>query len=242
MSKVFITGSTDGLGLLATEQMISDGHQVYLHARNENRANEAVEKIKGAAGILTGDLASTEEVKQMAKELNEMGTFDAVIHNAGVLSSPAQELFHVNVLAPYILTAVMHRPERLVYLSSSMHKGGRMLNLESEIDRITYSDSKLLITTLMKAVSERFRNSFVNAVDPGWVPTKMGGMGAPDDLKKGAETQVWLATSNELTAKVSGNYFYHKQQKTPHNTVDNQAYQHQLIAFCQSISGIPLIV
>src|SRR2546422_2850438 len=59
-----------------------------------------------------------------------------------------------------------------------------------------------------------FRSVFSNAVDPGWVATKMGGSGAPDDLELGAETQVWLAVSNDAAAKVSGAYFHHRDRKS----------------------------
>jgi NAD(P)-dependent dehydrogenase (short-subunit alcohol dehydrogenase family) len=117
---------------------------------------------------------------------------DAVIHNAGISStsgrSPTPEghatILAVNTLAPYMLTALMERPRRLVYLSSSMHHGGT--SLLRDIDWTerpwnssqAYSDSKLYLTALALAIARRWPEVVSNAVDPGWVPTKMGGQGA----------------------------------------------------------------
>jgi NAD(P)-dependent dehydrogenase (short-subunit alcohol dehydrogenase family) len=126
---------------------------------------------------------------------------DAVIHNAGVGSGP--HVLPVNVVAPYLLTALIDRPQRLVYLSSSMHRGGRasMTGMDWSGHHTTGSDSysKLFVTTLAIAVARIWADVFSNAVDPGWVPTKMGGSGAPDDLRLGHLTQEWLVTSAAST-------------------------------------------
>ena len=119
----------------------------------------------------------------MVDELDGTGPFDAVIHNAGVYSGPA--VMPVNVVAPYLLTALLPRPGRLVWLSSGSHFGGR-----ASVDGVhwdgtragSYSDSKLFVTTLAAAVARLWPEVPSNAVDPGWVPTRMGGPGAPDDL------------------------------------------------------------
>ena len=66
---------------------------------------------------------------------------------------------------------------------------------------------------LAKAIARKWHGVYANAVNPGWVPTKMGGAGAPDDLQKGAETQSWLAISNDPEALVSGRYFFHRKEK-----------------------------
>lgn len=122
--KIFITGSADGLGQLAAQQLIKDGHEVVLHARNKERAVEALKQVPGAKDVLKADLSDIEATKKLAQDANAHGTFDAVIHNAGVYQTSAQQLLHVNTLAPYILTGLMHRPNRLIYLSSGMHLSG----------------------------------------------------------------------------------------------------------------------
>ena len=240
MARILITGSSDGLGKLAAEKLIQEGHQVVLHARNSSRAEEINQLAKGAESVLITDLAKLEEVEKMAHEANKHGKFDAVIHNAGVLHADAATIFQVNVLAPFVLTALMKKPRRLIYLSSGMHLGGKAFSKKEELNKTTYSDSKLMITALTAAFSRLFAEVFSNAVDPGWVPTKMGGKNAPDDLQMGVETQVWLATSEEAQAKVSGNYFRHKLVKSPHPAVLDEGFQNRLIRWCEEISGVKL--
>src|SRR5919205_355937 len=214
MARIFITGSADGLGQLAARALIARGHRVVLHARNERRGREALERVPGAEGVVTADLGSIDETKQLASKVNALGEFDAVIHNAGVYKAPAEEIFAVNTLAPYVLTCLIRRPKRLIYLSSDMHLQGRskLESFKTDTGRITYSDSKLHVLMLCMAVARKWSDVYANAVDPGWVPTKMGGQGAPDDLQKGYETQVWFSVSNDEKAKVSGRYFFHREE------------------------------
>ncbi|HET7001334.1 MAG TPA: SDR family NAD(P)-dependent oxidoreductase, partial [Puia sp.] len=229
MAKIFITGSADGLGHLAAKLLVSQGHHVVLHARNEARGREALAKLPGADKVLTADLSNIEETKRLAADVNAVGPFDAVIHNAGVYNLPArqdarefqQAMININTLAPYILTCLIRKPKRLIYLSSGSHMGGdpslKILNGPSKSAWIsqTYSDTKLHDVILAFAVARHWPDVYANALDPGWVPTKMGGANAPDDLEKGFQTQTWLAVSNDEQAKVSGHYFYHQKQKRP---------------------------
>ena len=238
MARIFITGSADGLGQLAANALIAQGHQVVLHARNESRARQAMDQVRGAESVVTADLAISDETKELAAKVNALGTFDAVIHNAGVYEDSAQQIFAVNTLAPYILTCLIHRPERLIYLSSGMHMQGHFR--AETFKRPSYSDSKLHVLMLAKAVARRWSAVYSNAVDPGWVPTKMGGKGAPDDLKKGYETQVWLAVSNDAAARVSGNYFHH-QKVTHHNPeADDVGLQEKFLSLCKEVTGVSL--
>jgi NAD(P)-dependent dehydrogenase (short-subunit alcohol dehydrogenase family) len=167
---------------------------------------------------------------------------DAVIHNAGVLSGP--EVLPVNVVAPYLLTALIQRPQRLVYLSSGMHRGGRArltgVDWSGRGATGSYSDSKLLVTTLAVAVARIWTDVFSNAVNPGWVPTKMGGAGAPDDLRLGHLTQEWLATSDEPRARTSGGYWYHQRRAEPAPAVHDQRFQDQLLEALAGFTGTRL--
>ena len=113
MSRIFITGSADGLGQLVAKSLIEKGHQVVLHARNSVRRNDAMKKTPGAESVLTGDLSSIEETLKLADQVNALGSFDAVIHNAGVYRASSKEIFYVNNLAPYILTCLIRKPKRL---------------------------------------------------------------------------------------------------------------------------------
>ena len=251
MAKIFITGSSDGLGLMTARELMRLGHTVVLHARSEERSGETMKQLEKDCLILTGDLGSMKETIALAESANESGHFDAVIHNAGI--NPTREgeshdglplIFTVNSLAPYILTCLMHTPRRLIYLSSDMHIGGdgTLNNLPRAASkfnsRITYSDTKLHNIILAKAVSRRWENVYANAVHPGWVSTKMGGKRAPDSLQKGIETQVWLATSGEPEAKVSGAYFYHKSRERYHHSADDVEIQEKFLQRCGELSGV----
>jgi NAD(P)-dependent dehydrogenase (short-subunit alcohol dehydrogenase family) len=239
MARIFITGSAEGLGQLAAKALIARGHRVVLHARNERRGREALDKVPGAEGVVTADLSSMGETKQLASNVNALGEFDAVVHNAGVYNAPAEEIFNVNTLAPYILTCLIERPKRLIYLSSDMHLQGRskLDSFRTDTGRITYSDSKLHVLMLCVAAARKWPQVYANAVDPGWVPTKMGGRGAPDDLQKGYETQVWLAVSDDEKAKVSGRYFHHRKESRHNPEADDASLQERFLSLCQEITG-----
>jgi NAD(P)-dependent dehydrogenase (short-subunit alcohol dehydrogenase family) len=240
MARVFITGSADGLGQLSANALVAQGHKVVLHARSEKRAQDALSKVPGAEDVLIADLTSIDETKQLAAKVNDSGKFDAVIHNAGIYNASGEEIFNVNTLAPYVLTCLIQRPERLIYLSSGMHEQGRskLQSFKTDISRITYSDSKLHVLMLCKAVARRWPNVYANVVDPGWVPTKMGGRGAPDDLQKGYETQVWLAVSNDAKAKVSGRYFHHQKESAHNPEANDVALQERFLELCSEVTGV----
>lgn len=241
MARIFITGSADGLGQLSAKALLEMGHSVVLHARNAVRAEDALKKNRDAETVLTGDLSDIEETKMLAAEVNKLGHFDAVIHNAGLYRAPAKEVFYVNTLAPYILTCLVQKPKRLIYLSSGMHYQGypKLEYFEKNSDRITYSDTKLHVVMLCGAIARKWKGVYANAVDPGWVPTKMGGRGAPDNLKKGYETQVWLAVSNDERAKVSGRYFFHQTERRHHPEGDRIDLQNKFLDLCEEVTGVP---
>jgi NAD(P)-dependent dehydrogenase (short-subunit alcohol dehydrogenase family) len=240
MARIFITGSADGLGFLAAKELLSQGHDVVLHVRNAARGQQALERLPGASTVLVGDLSDIEQTKRLSDQANKTGNFDAVIHNAGVYQSPANTVVAVNVLAPYILTCLMQKPKRLIYLSSGLHRQGKpkIENLSLNGNGISYSDSKLQVLMLAQAAARLWPDVYSNAVDPGWVPTKMGGRNAPDDLQKGFETQVWLAAGEDSPARVSGRYFFHKKE-TSHNPIANDVrLQEALLKKLQSITGV----
>ncbi len=119
MARIFITGSSDGLGRMAAGLLIEHGHNVVLHARNEERGREALAAVPGAETVLLADLSSIQQTKRLAKDVNGLGRFDAVLHNAGVGYRSRQRAetedglpleLAVNTLAPYILTALIDGP------------------------------------------------------------------------------------------------------------------------------------
>ncbi|NKL67125.1 SDR family NAD(P)-dependent oxidoreductase [Rhizobium leguminosarum] len=254
MSRIFITGSTDGLGLAAARTLMKEGHEVVLHARSSERASAISDLSAAALGLVIGDLASATETRSIAEQVNAIGRMDAVIHNAGIYLERSRgetpeghaKTLAVNVLAPYLLTAWITRPDRLIYLSSGMHRSGN--NALDDIDwkkrpwnaSQAYSESKLYIATLAASVARHWPDVLSNAVDPGWVPTKMGGAGAPDDLEMGHLTQTWLAASDDGAAKVSGGYWYHRQRREVAAEVGDIGFQDTLVDTLAGLTGVHL--
>jgi NAD(P)-dependent dehydrogenase (short-subunit alcohol dehydrogenase family) len=251
MRRIFITGSTDGLGRDAAVTLIKEGHQVVLHARSKERAQALNDLAPRSAGVVIGDLASAEQTRGLAEQVNKIGRMDAVIHNAGIFRESARgqtpeghaKVLAVNVLAPYLLTGLIDRPERLVYLSSSMHFGGEgpLHDIDWKERRWdvfrAYSESKLFVTAFAFAVARKWPKVLSNAVDPGWVPTKMGGRGAPDDLEQGHLTQTWLATSDDAAAKLSGAYWHRRRPRKPAAQSLDPKFQDELIARLAELTG-----
>ncbi|MBO9533630.1 MAG: SDR family NAD(P)-dependent oxidoreductase [Solirubrobacteraceae bacterium] len=241
MARVFITGSVDGLGRLSAEALLAAGHDVVAHARSTERAQDAADLRQRGAEIVVGDLADVEQVRGVAEQVGALGGLDAIIHNAGVYSGPS--IMPVNIVAPYLLTELLPGAERQIYLSSGLHRsattdlagvgwggGGRG----------TYGDSKLFVTALTLAVARLRPQVHSNAVNPGWVPTKMGGPGAPDDLGLGHVTQDWLATSDDPAVLTSGGYWHHQQRHEPDPVVAAVAFQDRLLAALAAHTGTAL--
>lgn len=232
MSLILVTGASAGLGLATAQALADGGHDVVVHARTPARVPPG-----GWQGTLTGDLTDFDAVKQLAREADAFGRFDAVVHNAGSLHSP--DAVRVNTIAPYVLTASMHRPERLIYLSSSMHRGGGT-DLEGlRTGSGSYSDSKLWVTAMALALATRWPDTLVHAVDPGWVPTRMGGAGAPDDLREGHLTQVHLATAESIAPRTGG-YWHHLSAQRPAAAAGDSIFHEHLLAALAETTGLTL--
>ncbi len=255
MARVFITGSSDGLGLMAAELLIEQGHTVVAHARSPQRAEDTHRRLCGAEEILTGDFASLDQTCALAEAANRLGAFDAVIHNAAIgykerhrklTGDGLPEVFQINTLAPYVLTARMRRPGRLIYVSSELHRRGEQtlddLLWESRVwnGSRAYSDTKFHDVLLAFAFARLWPGVLSNAMEPGWVPTKMGGPNASGDLDQGHRTQAWLAVSEDAKAKVTSEYFFHLQQRKPTAATHDAALQDRLLTACARLSGVDL--
>lgn len=255
MGRIFITGSTDGLGLMAARLLVENGHKVTLHARNEERAADVHSRLSHAEHVVIGDFATIAGMMQVADQANALGRYDAVIHNAGIgyreskrLVTPdgLSHVFAINVLAPFVLTARMTRPERLVYVSSGMHRSGNpdMSDLQWARRRWNgaqaYADSKLFDVVIAFGAARLWPDVLSNALEPGWTPTKMGGPEAPDDIQQAPLTQVWLAASDSPEVRVSGQYYYHKKSRETHPAAIDPNVQDALFDACAELSGVRL--
>jgi NAD(P)-dependent dehydrogenase (short-subunit alcohol dehydrogenase family) len=255
VARVFITGSTDGLGRAAARVLMRDGHEVVLHARTRGRATALRDLAPGAAGVVIGDLSDAAQTRELAGQVNDIGRMDAVIHNAGVYLEPSRsataeghaKTLAVNTLAPYLLTALIGRPDRLIYLSSGLHRAGAGPLADIDWSRRrwnaaqAYAESKLHVTALALTLARAWPDVLSNAVDPGWVPTKMGGPYATGDLEMGYLTQTWLAVSTDAAATVSGGYWYHRQRQAPAPQACDPAFQDQLMDRLAALTGVALL-
>jgi NAD(P)-dependent dehydrogenase (short-subunit alcohol dehydrogenase family) len=238
---------------MAGQLLTDQGHKVVLHARNDVRAADAKKAAPKAEAVVVGDLASIAATKDVAGQVNKLGSFDAVIHNAAVgyreghriTSDNLPHVFAINTLAPYILTALIERPKRLVYLSSGMHDRANA-NLDDILWRkrrwdgsSAYAESKLHDVMLAFAVARLWPGVLSNALTPGWVPTKMGGAGAPDDIAQAHLTQAWLATSDDPAARTTGGYFYHLKRRDPNSEALDTALQDRPSTSARIFLGSP---
>ena len=255
MARILITGSSDGLGLMAGQRLARHGHTVVLHARNDDRSAAARQALPDVARVVIGDVATIAGMRSVAEQANAIGRFDAVIHNVGIgYREPRRietidglsHLFAINVLAPYVLTALVEKPDRLVYLSSGMHPGGvpDMDDLQWTKRRWNgsqaYAETKFLDVLLAFGMAQRWPAVRSNALEPGWVPTRMGGPGAPDDMAAASVTQAWLAIGDDPATQVTGRYFYHQREKPPEPNTRCLDLQEALLERCAALSSVPV--
>lgn len=239
---------------MAADLLVAQGHEVVIHARSAERAETARRELPQAKAIVVGDVETIAGDKDVAAQINALGRFDAVIHNAAVGYREGHRLtvdglphvFAINTLSAYILTALIKRPKRLIYLSSGMHHHADA-NLADILWKrrrwngsTAYAESKLHDAMLAFAVARRWPDVFSNSLEPGWVPTKMGGRGAPDDMDQAHRTQVWLAAGDDPKADVTGEYFYHLERREPNPQAHDAALQDRFIEICTEISGVTL--
>jgi NAD(P)-dependent dehydrogenase (short-subunit alcohol dehydrogenase family) len=239
---------------MAADLLVSQGHRVVLHARNADRAKDARRDLPQTEAIVVGDIETVAGAKDIAAQVNALGRFDAVIHNAAVgyreghrlTADGLPHVFAINTLSAYVLTALIERPERLIYLSSGMHRQAQA-NLDDVLWKkrrwngsTAYAESKLHDAMLAFAIARRWPGVLSNSLEPGWVPTKMGGPGAPDDMDQAHRTQAWLAAASDPKAHITGEYFYHLKRMAPNPQAHAPALQDRLIAICSEISGVAL--
>jgi NAD(P)-dependent dehydrogenase (short-subunit alcohol dehydrogenase family) len=232
VSLILVTGASTGLGQATVDALVRDGHDVVLHARSEDRVEDAG-VLDRVAATAYADLSDLDATAGLARELDGIGRFDAVIHNAGTMDRSLAVA--VNVVAPYVLTTLMEPPARTIVLSSGMHRSG-----STRLARVAdYSASKLWVTALTMALARIRPSTLAHAVDPGWVPTRMGGAGAPDDLVEGHRTQVWLATApeEEIDPRTAG-YWYHRSPREPHAETRDVRFQERVLGHLAERTGI----
>lgn len=253
-TRVLVTGSSDGIGAEIADQLAARGMSVVRHARNAERVARCREHAGPGAPVVVGDLASLESTRAMADQATRLGPFDVIVHNAGWASTGAdrpvtvdgiEQTLQVNAVAPYLLSALIPLPRRLVYVSSDSIRHARLdltdLQHEREWDPArAYADSKLVLTAFALFMARHYPGLTVNAVHPGWVRSKMSGDVAPLSLSEGADTPVWLACADDPGARVSGELFHERSPVRYNEAAHDPATQDAVVRALEALSGVRL--
>lgn len=255
MARVFVTGSSQGIGAEAAGQLVAHGHEVVVHGRNADRTRAALDAVPGAQGAVTGALDNLQGTRALAADAAARGPFDVVIHNAAVGPDTPERvetadghelLFQVNVIAPYLLTCLMPPPARIVYVGSdASDQGGLHLDdvdwRERAWDRWgAYNDSKLYVAMLALEVAHRMPGTRSNVVHPGWVRTRMGGAGAQIELADGADSLVWLAVSDVGLASGTGHFVYRRSARPLNPIAADADARARLMTLLARTTGVTL--
>jgi NAD(P)-dependent dehydrogenase (short-subunit alcohol dehydrogenase family) len=252
--RALVTGSSDGIGARIAGLLEAQGVEVVRHARSEDRARDTRAATGGRGEVVIGDLASLASTRSMVAALQQLAPCDVVVHNAGwssrderrpVTADGLEQTFQINALAPYLLTAALPLPRRLVWVSSDSIIRGRvdLDDLQHEAawtSDAAYADSKLAMTALALGIARRCPQVVSNAVHPGWVRTKMAGDAAPLGLDEGADTAVWLAASDDPAVTVSGAFFHERRVVRLNEQAYDDDVQDALLERCAELTGVRL--
>ena len=254
MGTVLVTGSTRGIGLAVSRTLARRGHDVLVHARDARRAATVARSLPEAADIVVGDLSSLAETRALAERVSGLGPLDAIVHNAGSYDpgrrrctrDGLERTFQINVVAPYLVSALTPAPARLVFLGSDFHfrsdvRWDDPQSLDRPWDGVrAYADSKLHVVQLALAMARLRPDSVSNAVDPGWVKTRMGGPEAPDGIALGADGPVWLAAGVDARSLISGRYLRRREVLAPHPQASDRALQDRLLDELSRLCGVSI--
>ena len=192
-----VTGATSGIGKVTATALASQGAEVIIAGRNQQKAEDTLQQIKSETGnetlqYLLADFADLEQVRDLAAAFKErFSRLDILVNNAGAFFNTRRETPYgvektllVNHLAPFLLTTLLldtlqaSAPARIVNVSSDGHKLATMdledLGFKRGFSGMkAYGRSKLANIMFTYELARRLEggNVIVNALHPGDVAT-----------------------------------------------------------------------
>jgi NAD(P)-dependent dehydrogenase (short-subunit alcohol dehydrogenase family) len=207
-----VTGGNRGIGYELVKQLAQKGFKVILASRDSEMGHEVAQKLKESnldVSLLVMDVNNQESIRQAAITVNERyGKLDVLINNAGVYLEENKKLVAMDpsILEKTMATnffGVYHVIRSFIPLMEKQGYG-RIINVSSEYGAMSemsypgvgaYKLSKFALNGLTRLVAAEINSDIkINAVDPGWVSSDMGGPSAPRTPKQAAESIIWLAT------------------------------------------------
>ncbi|MBW4599290.1 MAG: SDR family NAD(P)-dependent oxidoreductase [Calothrix sp. FI2-JRJ7] len=224
--RALVTGANKGIGFAISQGLLAAGFDVILAARSIDKAYKAIEQLQTSnARPLELDVSDDNSIHQAAKNLsNEIDSLDVLINNAGIypdkgvnILTVSRELLNqtmnvnafgaVQVTQAFLPLLSKFRNARIINTSSGY---GQLAGLSADVPSYCLSKLTLNGVTIMLAEALQSQGIVVNAIDPGWVQSDMGGSTAPRTPEQGADTAVWLAT--EAPANLTGKLFYERRE------------------------------
>jgi NAD(P)-dependent dehydrogenase (short-subunit alcohol dehydrogenase family) len=223
---ILVTGANKGIGYEVAKQLAKLGHQVILTARDSTRGLEAQRKLKSEnldAHFIQLDITDEESILQVAKKIgSEFGRLDVLINNAGISLRGDHSLLQneMSITSQIINTNAMAQLSVTRALQAFIPNGGRIIMISSGGGSMSdpvggwspaYCVSKSFLGAITRHLAYELssRKIAVNALDPGWVKTDMGGRSAPGSVEEGADTPVWLATADKIS---TGKFFRNRRE------------------------------
>jgi NAD(P)-dependent dehydrogenase (short-subunit alcohol dehydrogenase family) len=207
-----VTGGNRGIGFELVKQLALNGFKVIMASRDPEMGHEATQRLKESnldVSFVEMDIDNQESIHQAAITVNERyGRLDVLINNAGVYLEENKKLVAMD---PSVLERTMttnffgayHVIRSFIPLMEKQGYG-RIINVSSEYGAMSemsyqgvgaYKLSKFALNGLTRLVAAEINGDIkINAADPGWVSSDMGGSSAPRTPKQAAESILWLAT------------------------------------------------
>ncbi|MGG0589656.1 SDR family oxidoreductase [Priestia megaterium] len=223
-----VTGGNRGIGYELVRQLARDGFKVILTSRNSETGRKAVQKLKDShleVSYVVMDISNEASILKAAATVSEQyGRLDVLINNAGIYLDKNQKLVNMDpsILEKTLATnffGAYHVIRSFIPLMEQQSYG-RIINVSSEYGAMSemsspgvgaYKLSKLILNGLTQLIAaESTKDIKINAVDPGWVSSDMGGPSAPRTPEQAARSILWLATIG--TEGPSGGFFKDEKQ------------------------------